>query len=248
MHTVTATRRPTATEATAEQTTGGATARRPAATDPRSAFAPLLVDVAVPLGTYYVAHSALGLSTAAALIVSSLIPAARTLAGLFGKHERNALATLMLVVNLVGIALTFATGDARLMLAKDSAISSVIGIGMLASVFGRKPLMSAALKPMLTKGDPAKDAAWDQLTAGSARFRRNERAFTLIWGTCLLTDCVVRFIGAFTLPVATMTWLGTVILVGAILLAIALSGHASKTIEKLVDEAAIAASASASAA
>lgn len=215
-----------------------ATERRPTPPDLRSAFAPLLVDVAVPLGTYYVAHSALGLSTVAALMISSVVPAVRTLAGLFGKHDRNGLAMLMLVVNLAGIALTFATGDARLMLAKDSAISSVIGIGMLISVFGRTPLMSAALKPMLTKADPAKDAAWDRLAAGSVRFRRNERAFTLIWGTCLLADCVVRFIGAFTLPVATMTWLGTVILVGAIVLAIALSGPASSAMEKLVAETA----------
>ena len=233
------------TAATARQSTdtpdgqsAGRAERRPAPADLRAAFAPLLIDVAVPLGAYYAAHSALGLSTVSALMISSIVPAARTLAGLFGKHERNSLALLMLTVNLAGIALTFATGDARLMLAKDSAISSVIGVGMIISVFGRKPLMSAALRPMLTKGDTAKDAAWDRLAADSERFRRNERAFTLIWGSCLLADCAARFIGAFTLPVATMAWLGTVILVGAILLAIALSGHASNTMEKLVTEAA----------
>lgn len=206
--------------------------------DLRRALAPLLLDVAVPLGSYYVAHSALGLSTVHALMVGSVVPAVRTIGGLLRRRGWNALATLMLVVNLAGIALTFATGDARLMLAKDSAISSVIGIGMLVSAGLGRPLMSSALKPMLTKGNAAKDKAWDALSADSARFRRLEKAFTLIWGCCLLADCVIRFVGAFTLPVATMAWLGTVILLGAIGAGVFLGGLASVPMDKLVAEAA----------
>lgn len=209
---------------------------RQSAANLREALAPLVLDVAVPLGTYYLAHSAFGLSTMTALMVSSIVPAIRTVAGLFRKREWNALATLMLVVNLAGIALTFFTGDARLMLAKDSALSSVIGIGMLVSVFAGRPVMSSALKPMLTKGDAAKDAAWSSLSAESAAFQRLEQIFTLIWGCCLLADCVARFIGAFTLPVATMAWLGTVILLVAIALGIVIGGLASSRMDRMVAE------------
>lgn len=40
----------------------------------------------------------------------------------------------------------------------------------------------------------------------------------------LLAECVVRIVGAYTLPVDTMVWLGTVVLLGAIGIGIVVSG------------------------
>jgi len=136
--------------------------------DLRRALTPLAVDVAIPLGSYYLAHSAFGLSTVNALIISSVIPAVRTVTGLLRQRE------------------------------------------------------------------------WNALAATSLRFRRVEKAFTLIWGCRLLADCVARFVGAVTLPVATMAWLGTVILLGAVGAGIVAGGIASQPTEKLVREAAMA--------
>ncbi len=45
-------------------------------------FAPLLMDVAVPIGSYYLLKSAFGMSTVAALGWSSVVPAVRTVWGL----------------------------------------------------------------------------------------------------------------------------------------------------------------------
>ena len=200
---------------------------------------PLAVDIAIPLGSYYLMRDALGLSLVLSLGLSSVVPAVRTIYGLVRERDFNALATLMLVVNVLGIVLSFSTGDARLMLAKDSVVSSVIGIAMLVSVASRRPLMSAGLKPFLTKGDPAKIRAWDDLTMHSAEFQRCELRFTLVWACSLLADCIARFIGAFTLPVATMMWLSTFILIGSIGFACILGGVVSKPMEKLIgDEAA----------
>ncbi len=42
------------------------------------AFMPFLVDVAVPLGSYYLFKGAFGMSTFAALAWSSVVPAVRT--------------------------------------------------------------------------------------------------------------------------------------------------------------------------
>ena len=72
------------------------------------------------------------------------------------------------------------------------------------------------MKPFLVKGDAARAAAWD--AAGgwvSAPFRKAERTFSLVWGVVLLGECVARVVGAYTLPVDTMVWLGTVIMVVA---------------------------------
>ncbi|MGW4562844.1 VC0807 family protein [Streptomyces sp. NPDC004561] len=191
-------------------------------------FKPLIVDVAVPLGSYYVLKDGFGMSVFAALAWSSVVPALRTAWGLVRERRTNALAGLILGVNVVSLLLSFVSGDPRLMLAKDSGISSTIAIGILVSVVLGKPMMTAGMKPFLIKGDPAKEAAWQRLTSGaaadSAYFLRKERVFSAVWGVVLFAECVVRVVGAYTIPVDTMVWLGTVIMIGAILIAVVVGG------------------------
>ncbi|MFB7662791.1 VC0807 family protein [Kitasatospora sp. NPDC056138] len=211
--------------------TTGSTMERPAETTAEhgegSPLRPLLIDVALPLLAYYAAHSVFGLGLVASLTISSVVPAVRTGAQLVRERSLNAFAALVLVVNLVGIGLSLVTGDARLMIAKDGAISSVIGLAVLGSVLAGRPMMTAGMRPFIVKGDAAKSAAWDRLASGTAAsagatvsFRRHERAFSLVWGTVLVAECVAKVIGAYTLPVATMAWLGSVFMVCAIVLGI----------------------------
>ncbi|MGW0926468.1 VC0807 family protein [Streptomyces sp. NPDC002755] len=185
----------------------------------QNAFAPLLVDVAVPLGSYYLFKGAFGMGTFAALAWSSLVPAGRTVWSAVSGRTVNGLAGLILVVNVVGLVLSLVSGDPRLMLAKDSGVSSTIGIGILVSVALGRPMMTAAVKPFLVKGDAVREAAWARLESGaslaSANFRKRERAFSVVWGVVLLVECVVRVVGAYTVPVDTMVWLGSVVMVVA---------------------------------
>ncbi|MGW7527775.1 VC0807 family protein [Streptomyces sp. NPDC054783] len=191
-------------------------------------FKPLLLDVAVPLGSYYLLKDAFGMSTFAALAWSSVVPALRTVWGLVKERRTNALAGLILVVNVVSLLLSFVSGDPRLMLAKDSGVSSVVAFGILASVWLGKPMMTAGMKPFLVKGDEAREAAWERLVSGasvrSAAFRSKEKAFSVVWGLVLLAECVARVVGAYTIPVDTMVWLGSVFLVGAMVIGFVVSG------------------------
>ncbi|MET8946672.1 VC0807 family protein [Streptomyces sp. NPDC004542] len=191
-------------------------------------FAPLIMDVAVPLGSYYLFKDAFGTSTFAALAWSSVVPAARTTWSVVKERRTNGLAGLILVVNVVSLLLSFVSGDPRLMLVKDSGVSSTVAIGILVSVVLGKPMMTAALKPFLVKDDAAKEAAWQRLAsgaaAGSAVFLRKERAFSVVWGVALLAECLVRLVGAYTLPVETMVWLGGVIMAVTVLLGFVVSG------------------------
>ncbi|MEU7429091.1 VC0807 family protein [Streptomyces sp. NPDC040750] len=191
-------------------------------------FKPLIVDLAVPLGSYYLLKGGFGMSTFAALAWSSVVPAARTVWSLVRERRTNALAGLILAVNVVSLGLSFVSGDPRLMLAKDSGISSTVAIGILVSVRLGKPMMTAGMKPFLVKGDAAREAAWERLAsgaaAGSAAFRSKEKAFSVVWGLALLTECVARAVGAYTIPVDTMVWLGTVIMIGAMGVAFVISG------------------------
>ncbi|MFD0272707.1 VC0807 family protein [Kitasatospora sp. NPDC127111] len=203
-----------------------------------SAFGPLVLDVAVPLAGYYLLHSAFGMSEFAALAWSGAVPAVRTVLGLVRERRLNLWASMMLGVNVLGLALTTVTGDARLMLAKDGALSGGLALAVLVSALIGRPMMSPALMPFATKGDRARSAAWQRLAggraAGSRAFRRHERLFSGIWGTALLTECAARVVGAFTLPVSTMAWLSTVFLVTAIAAGSVLGQIAADPMEKLV--------------
>lgn len=181
----------------------------------KKAFVPLIMDVAVPVGSYYLFKDGLGMSTLAALGWSSVVPAVRTGWSVVKDRTVNGLAALILFVNVVGLLLSFVAGDPRLMLVKDSGVSSVVGIGILVSVAMGRPIMTAVAKPWLVKGDERREAAWRRLQSGSEDFRRAERVFSVVWGVVLLGECVVRIVGAYTLPVDTMVWLGTVIMIVA---------------------------------
>jgi hypothetical protein len=214
-----------------------APAAAPASAPPGAAgsLRALAIDLAIPLGTYYLLRDGLGASLWLSLAASSVLPAIRSAAGIVARRQLNLLALLMLAVNVAGIGVSLATGDPRLMIAKDSAISSVIGLCILGSVAVRRPLMTAGLKPWLTRGAAGRTAAWDRLLAGSARFRRLESLFSVIWGTVLLGECAARIVGAFTLPVPTMAWLGTVILVSAIGVGVIAGGVAAGPMQAMIE-------------
>ncbi|MFD4552101.1 VC0807 family protein [Streptomyces sp. NPDC058466] len=227
----------TSSEATAVETSGTATTPATETAATRPSFLPLILDVAVPVGSYYLLKNAFGMSTMAALGWSSVVPAVRTAWSAVKERKVNALAGLILFVNVVGLLLSLVAGDPRLMLAKDSGVSSAIGIGILVSVKLGRPMMTAGMKPFLIKGDAAKNAAWDRLVAGSPRFRKAERVFSLVWGVVLLGECVLRIVGAYTLPIDTMVWLGTVVMITSMAVAFLVSGRfAVVPMEKMLEE------------
>lgn len=201
-----------------------------------SSLRSLAIDVAVPLGSYYLMRDAFGLSLWLSLALSSVVPVIRSVFAAVAQRRLNVLALLMLAVNIAGIGVSFWTGDPRMMIAKDSVVSSVIALAILGSVALRRPLMTEGLKVFVTRGSADRTAAWDRLAAASPRFRRLELTFSAIWGTALLADCVARLVGAFTLPVTTMVWMGTVMLLGAIGLAIMTGGLAVGPMEKMIED------------
>ena len=203
--------------------------------DMAAALRPLMIDIGIPLGSYFLLRDAFGLSLWLSLALSSIGPALRATAGLAARRELNGLAVLMLAVSLAGIAVSLLTGDPRAMIAKESIVSSVIAYVILGSVALRRPLMSAGLKPFMTRGDPRRTAAWDRLCMASPRFRRLELLFSTIWGLALLAECAARLVGAYTLPVTTMAWLGTVMTLGSIAVAIVAGGAAAGPIQKMID-------------
>jgi len=182
--------------------------------------ASLIVDVGVPLASYYLLHAGLGLSIMVSLIVSSAVPVTRVVTGLLGMRRLNMLAGLMLVMNTAGIGASIASSNLLVVVAKTSAVSGVCAIVILLSAALGRPLTSELLKPCMTGGSVAKTAAWDRLSSACPRFRRMEMRLSVIWGTALLADAYARLIGAFTLPLATMSWLSPSLNIGAVAVAL----------------------------
>ncbi|CAM5249041.1 Intracellular septation protein A OS=Streptomyces tendae OX=1932 GN=GUR47_18630 PE=4 SV=1 [Streptomyces tendae] len=195
-------------------------------TKPRKSrtFVTLLLDVGVPVGSYYLLTGAFGTSAVAALGWSSVVPVLRTGWGVLRQREVNALPLLVLLANLAGLLVGFGTGDARLMLVKDSAITSLVGFALLGSVLLGRPLMTGTLKPWLVKGDAVREAAWGRLRRESSAFRRAELRFSAVWGAAFVGECAVRIVGVYTLPVDTMVWLGTVVMIVTMAVAFVVSG------------------------
>ena len=190
------------------------------------------IEIAVPLGVYYGLHS-LGASDFTALALSGVFPLARTLFQ-FAKHRTlNGLALVVLVTNVVGMLLTFVSGDARMMIAKDSIGSGITGVVILISAFTAQPIMTKALRPFLTHGKADHEAAWDRLQ-NNDRFTTVVRRSSYIWGVGFVLESAARVAGAFTLPIATMVWLSTVIFVGTFAVIMLVAGASAKEAGEMV--------------
>ncbi|MFE0137907.1 VC0807 family protein [Streptomyces sp. NPDC059037] len=198
---------------------------------------PLVLDAAVPTASYYLLSKGFGMGTMAALAWSSVVPAGRTVWGVVMERRVNGLAALILVANVVGLSLSLVAGDPRLMLAKDSGITATVGLAVLVSVLMGRPLMTVALKAWVTKGNPVRDAVWERLVAERGWFARMERMFSVLWGVALFGEAAVRVVGAYTLPVDTMVWLGGAIAVVVITATVIVGGGlVVEPMEKKVSE------------
>lgn len=199
----------------------------------RAGLRNLVLDVAVPVGSYYVARAA-GCDLFAALIISSALPLVRTVAALVRGQKLDGLALVVLAVNAVSLGISFWSGNPRFMLAKDGAVTSVLGLAILASVLARRPLMTVGMRPFVTRGNAVKEAAFGRLLDTSARFRQLEARFSVIWAGAFLAESAARVTVAVTLPVNTVVWLSTVLSVGCIGAGVFIGGLVADRMQKLV--------------
>jgi hypothetical protein len=203
---------------------------------PAALIQTLGVEIAVPLGVYYGLHG-LGASDFTALALSGVFPLARTLHQFAKNRTINGLALVVLVTNVVGMLLTFVSGDARMMIAKDSIGSGITGVVILISAFTAQPIMTKALRPFLTHGKADHEAAWERLS-GTRKFDSIMRRAGYVWGIGFVLESTARVIGAFTLPVSTMVWLSTVLFVASFAVIMVAAGAGAKKAGAMLAEAA----------
>jgi hypothetical protein len=180
---------------------GNHRARRPATGNP---LLPLLLDVGVPLASYYLMRH-FGVSMVLALAVSGLVPAVRVVWTIIRERSADGLALGVLTLTVVSIPVAFLTGSPKVLLAKDSLGTGALGIWLVISVLLARPAMSNGIRAFLARTE-ASAAAWERLSVESTAFRRCLNAATLVWAVGFVVECAARITIVVLLPVNTAVW------------------------------------------
>lgn len=175
--------------------------RGPATGNP---FLPLLLDVGVPLGSYYLMRH-FGVPLVTALAISGLLPAVRVLWSLIRERTADGLALAVLALTVVSIPIAFITGSPKLLLAKESLGTGALGVWLIISVLLARPAMVNGFRAFLARSEGSA-AAWEQLVADSAAFRGCLRAATMVWGVGFVVECLGRMAIVALVPINTAIW------------------------------------------
>ncbi|WP_157647580.1 VC0807 family protein [Actinomycetospora chiangmaiensis] len=171
----------------------------------------LLLDVGLPVGTYYGLHL-LGVGDSTALLAATVAAGARLAVTAVRTRRVSAFAALMLAVYAVGLAASFITGDPRLMLLKESVGTGIVGLGFLVSLVVGRPLVLAALEST----SPARAEEVGRLYATAPGARRTIRGITALWGVGLLLEAVVRVPIVLALPISVAVGVSQLLTLGVI--------------------------------
>ncbi len=161
----------------------------------RSLLPTLLIDLALPVGGYYLLRQ-VGVSEWIALAAGGAVSGLVLVVGVVRSRRVDGTAALMFGLFAFGLLTLFLTGDARFVIAKDSLISLALGLVFLGSLLARRPLLLA----FVAKTAPAVEERYRE----SPAVRRTVRFATLLWGVGLLVDAALRVPLAYALPVDVM--------------------------------------------
>jgi len=155
------------------------------------AASPLLFDVALPVGLYYLLSGA-GMADTPALIMSGLVPFIRSVLGVLRAGKADYLAVMVAALFVLSLALVAVTGSPKFVLAKESCGTAFIGLWSLASAWTARPMTYYTAQPLLTKGRPEALRCWSRMADSSAEFRSVQRRLAIFWGVGLLVEAAVR--------------------------------------------------------
>lgn len=184
----------------------------------RASVALLAVDVALPLALFYGLRLA-GVGQWLALVLGASVPLIRLAVTIATQRRVDRLSLFTLSLIGVGTAIGLVTADPRLLLARESYLTAVVGLWILGSLLGRTPVIFEATLRLM----PAAQAEqWRHDWTINPTFRRIMRGLTAAWGMAFLLDAIARVVMAYTLPVDVVPLASTGLLV--VLLIIVVQG------------------------
>ncbi|MFE0463030.1 VC0807 family protein [Kitasatospora sp. NPDC058965] len=150
-------------------------------------------NVAAPIIIYNQARSQ-GASDFVAILLSGLGPVLDIAIYLAWHRRVDEFAVVSMVfVGLTGVVSLIGPHDARLLLAKDSAITGLFGVLCLVTLLAPRPLMFYFGRKFATDGTPEQAAWWNGLWEFEG-FRTVQRNLTIGWGLGYLAEAAVRLV------------------------------------------------------
>lgn len=172
----------------------------------RRIFLGYAVDVFGPMAAYFVTRW-LGISVFWGLTLGIGIALASTAVNTIRRRKLDGVGVLVLVEIAVSIGVLFWLKDPRLILIKPSFYTGVAAGWLMVSAFSTRPLSLDGSKPMATKGDPGRTAAWERAWRELPQFRLAHRLLTFGFGVASLADAVLRVVVVYRYPLARAAWL-----------------------------------------
>jgi hypothetical protein len=197
---------------------------------------PYLLDIAIPLVSYYVLTSA-GLSAFWALLAGGALTAIIAIINTVRRGRIDNLGVLVIVEIALGLVLDLAVRDPRLILARGSLFIAVAGVWILVNSVTGRPVTMDATKPFAAKKGGADGViAFEWLAANSPRFVRIQRSLSIVWGAMFLAYAAVRVVVIYTVSISEAVWLNEIPGVIAVAVCLIASARAGKQLEALVTD------------
>jgi hypothetical protein len=176
---------------------------------PRSWLPTLMFNVGLPTASYLLLSNA-GVSTVPALALSGLWPVTELLVTLLRQRHADEFSVVVLIGIGIGIATSLLFNDSRLVLVKDSAMTGLFGVVLIASLLAGRPLMFYFGRRFATDGTPEGVGRWNALWR-YPEFRRSQRILTVVWGTSFIAEAALRAALTYVLPTSAMVVVNNVL-------------------------------------
>lgn len=156
---------------------------------------PILLDVVVPIGGYFLLH-ALGMTDFWALSIAGAGTGVAAIVNTVRRRRLDSIGVLVVVEVALSVALLFLTRDPRVLLLKPAFYTAVGGAFLLGTCLTGRPLVYETGKPFATKGDPRRLAAYEQSWQHSPKFRQVLTGVTVGWaiGFLLMSAATVAIV------------------------------------------------------
>jgi hypothetical protein len=168
----------------------------------------LVLDIGAPLALFYGLRAA-GAGDVPALVAGAVPPALNVLVTAVRERRIEALAIGVLLGTVLGAVGALLGGGPRELLARGAWFSAPAGLWTLATLRRPQPLCYEVTRAMMPRRAALMDRLWDT----DERFRAAWRTITVCWGIATLADSGIRVVMAYTLPVALVPALDTVLTV-----------------------------------
>jgi hypothetical protein len=173
----------------------------------------LFYDIGLSVIAYFVAEL-LGASNYVALLAGTVVSGLRMLWVAVRQRRLDPFALFLLALFGAGLVLSFFTGDARFILAKDSTMSCTAGLVLVGSCIIKRPLGYYAAQRFARSAGSAQHAQF-QATAKTEAMRARWFRVSLVWGITLLVDASLRIAAIYLLPIGLAATTSQVLMVAA---------------------------------